>query len=90
MPTTEREGAAFINYSQQFNTLNEPVKEFVIWERPFYPAQVEFLSGYPAERICWRKLKIPPEITGKELMKCVSRPAGLYRMDFSMEEIRAG
>jgi len=86
MPPTVRDGITFIDDSQIFPSLDAMVAEFARWGQAFAPAPVGFQFGYPSDRPWWRRLDDPPRRIGEAIRAAVPNLAGLYWVDFSVQE----
>jgi len=87
MPPTVREGLLFVDDSQILPSLDAMVDEFAEWGRKFAPAPVAFQYGYPSDRPWWSTLPDPPRTIGEAILKKVPNAAGLYWVDFTVNEI---
>ena len=87
MPPTVRDGITFIDDSQIFPSLDAMVGEFRRWGEAFAPAPVGFQFGYPSDRPWWSRLDDPPRRIGEAILAAVPNAAGLYWVDFSVQEV---
>jgi len=86
MPPTERDGLFFIDDSQQFESLDQMIAEFVQWGQAFTPAPVGFQYGYPDDRKWWGQLADPASEIGQRLMD-IPNLQGLYWVDFTVLDV---
>ncbi|MGQ9801350.1 MAG: hypothetical protein ACUVRL_06780 [Candidatus Saccharicenans sp.] len=87
LPPAYRQGLAFIDDSQIFQSLEEIVLEFARWARWFYPSPVGFQYGYPSDRPWWRQLPDPPGEIGRAILRVAPNTTDLFWVDFTMKEI---
>ena len=86
LPPTVRDGITFIDDSQIFPSLDAMVAEFERWGEAFAPAPVGFQFGYPSDRPWWSRLDDPPRRIGEAILAAVPNAAGLYWVDFTVQE----
>jgi len=86
MPPTSRDGLFFIDDSQQFESLDQMIAEFVQWGQAFAPAPVGFQFGYPDDRKWWGGLADPAGEIGQRLMD-IPNLQGLYWVDFTVLDV---
>ena len=86
LPPTARDGITFIDDSQIFPSLDAMVAEFERWGEAFAPAPVGFQFGYPSDRPWWSRLDDPPRRIGEAILAAVPNTAGLYWVDFTVQE----
>jgi len=87
MPPSYRRGLAFVDDSQEFESLTQMVDEFALWGRTFAPSPVGFQFGYNADRKWWKLLADPPLEIGNAILARVTNVSDLIWVDFSMVEI---
>jgi hypothetical protein len=87
MPSSYRQGLAFISDSQEFTSLEQMLADFDAWGKAFATAPVGFQFGYPADGAWWRELADPPAAIGKAILARIPNTSDLYWVDFTMEEI---
>ena len=87
MPPTVRDGIMFINYSQQFESFDQILSEFIEWGKTFAPAPVGFQYGYPADKLWWQDLQDPPKDIGQALLDNIPNTQGLFWVDFTIIEM---
>ena len=78
MPSSYRQGLAFISDSQEFTSLEQMLADFEAWGKAFAPAPVGFQFGYPADGAWWRKLADPPAAIGKAILARIPNTSDLY------------
>lgn len=83
MPPTYRDGMLFVDDSQQFESLDELVKEFAEWGKTFAPAPVAFQYGYPDDQKWWGELPDPPGDIGRQILAHVPNTEALFWVDFT-------
>ena len=86
MPPSTRDGLFFIDDSQQFESLDQMVAEFVQWGQAFAPARVGFQYGYPDDRKWWGHLADPAGEIGQRLVD-IPNLQGLYWVDFTVLDV---
>ena len=87
MPSSYRQGLAFISDSQEFTSLEQMLVDFEAWGKAFATAPVGFQFGYPADGAWWRELANPPATIGKTILARIPNTSDLIWVDFTMEEI---
>jgi len=87
MPSSYRQGLAFINDSQEFTSLEQMLADFEAWGKAFATAPVGFQFGYPGDGAWWRELADPPAAIGKAILARIPNTSDLYWVDFTMQEI---
>jgi hypothetical protein len=87
MPRNFKDHIVFLDDSQIFSSLTQMVKEFKNWSNFFKPAKVAFQFGYESDKKWWKNYQNPPKQISDELIKIISNLAGLYWVDFTMQEI---
>jgi hypothetical protein len=87
MPSSYRQGLAFINDSQEFISLEQMLVDFEAWGKAFAASPVGFQFGYPADGAWWRELADPPAAIGKAILSRIPNTSDLIWVDFTMEEI---
>jgi len=91
MPPSYRGDLIFIDDSQDFtwsgNPLNAMKTEFQSWGAQFSPNPVGYQIGYPADRVWWSSYTDPPLTIGNTLINNISNCAGIFWVDFTINEI---
>jgi len=87
MPPLFRGNILFVDDSQQFYSLSAMINEFRMWGERFYPNQVAFQFGYPADEPWWGELKDPAATVGKALLAEIPNAFGLFWVDFTLSQI---
>ena len=87
MPSSYRQGLAFISDSQEFTSFEQMLADFEAWGKAFATAPVGFQFGYPADGAWWRELADPPAAIGKAILARIPNTSDLIWVDFTMEEI---
>jgi len=87
MPPLYRGNILFVDDSQQFYSLEAMIGEFRMWGERFYPNQVAFQFGYPADKPWWGELEDPAAAVGKALLAEISNAYGLFWVDFTLSQI---
>jgi len=87
MPPNERDGIFFVDDSQQFESFDQMVNEFVEWGQAFTPSPVGFQYGYPADKTWWQNLQDPPKDIGQALLDKIPNTKGLFWVDFTVLDV---
>ncbi len=87
MPPGERDGLLFVDDSQGFGGLGAMVSEFGAWGGAFAPAPVAFQFGYEADAGWWSGLDDPPVEIGDTLVGAIDNTAGLFWVDFTIDQV---
>jgi hypothetical protein len=87
MPPTYREGIVFVDDSQQFDSLDQMVDEFVVWGQHFTPAPVAFQFGYSDDQKWWGSLADAPGEIGKAILAKVPNTSALFWVDFTVLDV---
>jgi hypothetical protein len=87
MPPTEREGIFFVDDSQQFESFEQMLSEFIAWGKAFAPSPVGFQYGYPADKVWWQTLPDPPKDMGQTLLDNIPNTEGLFWVDFTVLDV---
>lgn len=87
MPPLYRGNILFVDDSQQFYSLPAMISEFRMWGEKFYPNQVAFQFGYPADKPWWCELNDPPATMGKAMLAEIPNAYGLFWVDFTISQI---
>ncbi len=87
MPPLYRGNILFVDDSQQFYSLSAMIYEFRMWGERFYPNQVAFQFGYPADKPWWGELKDPAAAVGNALLAEIPNAYGLFWVDFTIAQI---
>lgn len=87
MPPIEREGIFFVDDSQQFESFDQMVNEFMEWGKAFAPSPVGFQYGYPADKRWWQTLQDPPKDIGQALLEGIPNTEGLFWVDFTVLDV---
>jgi len=87
MPPNERDGIFFVDDSQQFESFDQMVNEFVEWGQAFAPSTVGFQYGYPADKTWWQNLQDPPKDIGQALLDKIPNTKGLFWVDFTVLDV---
>ena len=87
MPPNYRGDIIFVDDSQRLRNLDAMVSEFATWASKFYPNDVGFQYGYPADEKWWGKLANPPKDIGDALDDAIPNNMGVYWVDFTLRDI---
>ncbi|NLH50477.1 MAG: hypothetical protein GX444_18020 [Myxococcales bacterium] len=87
MPPQYRTGLFFIDDSMALGSLAALVEEFGTWSEALAPAPVGFQFGYDEDRAWWGQLADPPGDIGRALRAAIDRTAGLFWVDFTIDEL---
>jgi len=87
MPPNERDGIFFVDDSQQFESFDHMVNEFVEWGKAFSPSPVGFQYGYPADKVWWQTLQDPPKDIGQAILDSIPNTEGLFWVDFTVLDV---
>ncbi len=87
LPPNNREGMLFVDDSQNFESLDQMLSEFAEWGKYFYPSPVAFQFGYPADKKWWSAYPDPLKEIGESILRVVPNTAGLFWVNFSLQEL---
>lgn len=87
MPPNERDGIFFVDDSQQFESFDQMVNEFVEWGQAFAPSPVGFQYGYPADKTWWQNMGDPSKDIGQALLDNIPNTKGLFWVDFTVLDV---
>jgi len=87
MPPNEREGIAFINDHQDFESLDAMLENFSAWGQHFEGYPVGYQFGYPSDRNWWREFDDPPGEIGRAILQNIDNTQALFWVDFTIHEV---
>jgi len=87
MPENYRGDIIFVDDSQQFKKFEQMKKEFAEWGKNFYPNEVWFQIGYPADKKWWNKFRNPPKLMGYNIASEIKQNVGILWVDFSLKDL---
>ncbi|MDH5442992.1 MAG: fibronectin type III domain-containing protein [Hadesarchaea archaeon] len=87
MPPNYRGDIVFVDDSQKLRNLGAMVSEFATWASTFYPNDVLFQFGYPADEKWWSKLANPPKDIGDALDDAIPNNMGVFWVDFTLRTV---
>jgi len=87
MPSEHPEGIVFMSDSQNFESYDEMMDDFLSWGRSFSDAQVAYQYGYDVDRGIWGHMEDPFAEIGNDIMRNISNCVGVYWVDFTIAEL---
>lgn len=90
MPPKYRGDIIFISDSQELESMEKMVDEFVnYWADFFKPNPVYYQIGYRSDRTWWEKLNNPPKDLGEAIAKKLDQECGIFWVDFTLRSVLA-